>query len=84
MADKKAATPKLREMTRDELEALLKEVKEELWNLEFRRITQEVENPLRIRNLRREIARSRTLLHEDANGIRRLAGAHAATAPRES
>jgi len=80
MADKKAATPKMREMTREELETHLKDVKEELWNLEFRRITQEVENPLRIRTLRREVARANTLLHEDARGIHKLAGAHAQSA----
>ena len=80
MADKKTAAPKLREMTRAELEVHLKEVKEELWNLEFRRISQEIENPLRLRALRREIARATTLLSEDARGIRKLAGAETGAA----
>jgi large subunit ribosomal protein L29 len=74
MADKKAASRKLRDLTRVELQAHLKEITEELWNLEFRRITQEIENPLRLRSLRRECARVHTLLHEDAIGIRKLAG----------
>lgn len=75
MAEKKSTAPKLREMTRAELEVHLKEVREELWNLEFRRISQEIENPLRLRALRREVARAMTLLREDASGVRRLAGA---------
>jgi large subunit ribosomal protein L29 len=74
MAEKKATAHRLREMTRTELETHLKEIKEELWNLEFRRISQEIENPLRLRALRREVARATTLLSEDARGIRRLAG----------
>ena len=75
MADKKATPHALREMTRTELEAHVKEIKKELWNLEFRRVSQEIENPLRLRALRREIARATTLLNEDARGIRKLAGA---------
>ena len=75
MAEKKATAHRFREMTRAELESHLKDVKEELWNLEFRRISQEIDNPLRLRSLRREVARATTLLNEDARGIRRLAGA---------
>jgi large subunit ribosomal protein L29 len=74
MAEKKGTARRFRDMTRAELEAHLKEIKEELWNLEFRRISQEVENPLRLRSLRREVARATTLLSEDARGIRKLAG----------
>lgn len=73
MADEKIKASKLREMTRDELSHHLKEAKEELWNLEFRRITQEVENPLRIRFLRRHVARMTTILSEDEKGLRKLA-----------
>lgn len=80
MADKKKATArKLRDMTRVELQTHLKEIKEELWNLEFRRISQEIENPLRLRKLRREVARVNTLLHEDTRGIHKLAGERAAS-----
>ena len=75
MAEKKATAHRFREMTRAELESHLKDIKEELWNLEFRRISQEIDNPLRLRSLRREVARATTLLNEDARGIRRLAGA---------
>jgi large subunit ribosomal protein L29 len=76
MPDDKMKAVKLRDMSRDELEIALKETKEELWNLEFRRITQEPENPLRLRALRRHVARLETLLNEDAKGIRKLAAAH--------
>lgn len=73
MPDEKVKAAKLREMSRTELETALRETREELWNIEFRRITQEAENPLRIRRLRRQIARVTTLLHEDATGIRKVA-----------
>lgn len=79
MAEKKATASRLREMTRAELETHLKEIREELWNLEFRRVTQEIENPLRLRSLRREIARAMTLLSEDSREIRKLAGEHRAS-----
>jgi large subunit ribosomal protein L29 len=85
MPDDKMKPVKLRDMSRAELETALKETKEELWNLEFRRITQEPENPLRLRALRRHVARLETLLNEDAKGIRKLA-AHggSASAPAKS
>lgn len=64
---------KLREMTRDEVELLAHELSEELRNLRLRSSLKQEGNPLRIRYLRREIARIKTLLHEDATGIRHLA-----------
>ncbi len=64
---------KLREMTRDEVELRLHELSEELRNLRLRSSLKQEGNPLRIRHVRRDIARIKTLLHEDASGIRHLA-----------
>ena len=62
----------LREKTREELKDMLNGLHRELFNLRLRRGTQELPNPLRLRSLRREIARIQTILREDEKGIRRL------------
>lgn len=61
----------LRELSVEELEIKLEEDREELENLRFRQTLQEVENPLRIRWLRREIAQILTVLREYELGIRK-------------
>ena len=64
---------KLRELTREEVELRLSDLQEELQTLHFRASLKQEGNPLRIRTLRRDIARIKTLLHEDQRGERRLA-----------
>lgn len=54
----------IRESTREELEAKLLEVKKSVFNLKFQKATGQLENPLKIRNLRKDIARIETLLKE--------------------
>jgi len=56
----------LRTLTRDELEQRLRESKEELFNLRFQHRTGQLSNPLRIREVRKDIARLNTLLREGA------------------
>jgi large subunit ribosomal protein L29 len=56
---------KMREMSVPELEQMLRELEEEKFNLEFRLSTQKPENPLRIRTVRREMARVRTVLRQN-------------------
>lgn len=68
----------LRELSVEELEIKLEEDREELENLRFRQTLQEVENPLRIRWLRREIAQILTVLREYELGIRKKEGKSAA------
>ena len=63
----------LRELTRAEVEMKLHDLQEELQNLRFRSALKQEGNPLRLRELRRDIARVRTLLLEDERGVRRLA-----------
>lgn len=60
----------LRELPVEELEIQLEDDKEELENLRFQQKLQQVENPLRIRHLRREIAQILTVLKEYKLGIR--------------
>ncbi len=62
----------LREKTREELIDMLNGLYRELFNLRLRRGAQELPNPLRLRTLRRDIARIRTVLREDELGIRKL------------
>ena len=54
----------LRTLTRDELEQRLREAREELFNLKFQHKTGQLSNPLRIREVRKDIARLMSLLGE--------------------
>ena len=62
----------LREKTREELIDLLNGHHKEIFNLRLRRGAQEIPNPLRLRTLRREIARIKTVLREDEMGTKKL------------
>ena len=57
-------TPQLREKTVDELQTREKELHEQLFKLRFQRATGNMENPAKMRQVRREIARIKTLLNE--------------------
>jgi large subunit ribosomal protein L29 len=52
----------LREMTRDEVVRRLAELKDEQFKLRLRRVTETLPNPVRLRLLRRDVARCNTLL----------------------
>jgi large subunit ribosomal protein L29 len=52
----------LREMTRDELGRKLGELRDELFKLRVRRSGEQLPNPLRIRSIRRDIARCETIV----------------------
>ncbi len=54
----------LRELTKDELLQKLEDFKEELFNLRMRNATNNLENPKRIRELKKDIARINTVLTE--------------------
>ena len=60
---------KIREMSNVELENELSNLKAEIFKLRFQSATQQLDNPLQIRNVRRDIARVKTILRE-----RELAG----------
>jgi large subunit ribosomal protein L29 len=63
----------LRNHTVDELAVKLKAMREELFNLRFRNSVQQLDNPLRLREVRRDIARLETVLAEHRKGIRKVA-----------
>lgn len=54
---------KLRELSRDELLKTLKNYKEELFNLRFQFTVNQLKNPMRIKHVRKDIARILTILN---------------------
>ncbi len=54
----------LRDLSSPELEARLRELKEELFNLRFQKATGQLENPMRIRAVKKDYARIKTILCE--------------------
>jgi large subunit ribosomal protein L29 len=68
-------------MTRGELEQQRRELLEEQFNLRMRRSLKSLDNPLRLRQIRREIAKIMTLLNEDSKGIRKLADTKTSVLP---
>ena len=58
----------LRDKSNDELQTRERELSEQLFKLRFQRATGRMENPSKMREVRREIARIKTLLNEKANG----------------
>ncbi len=58
------AAAELREMPEVELQERLRENKEELFNLRFQKVTGQLDNPHRVRQVKREIARILTVLRE--------------------
>ncbi|OGC89916.1 MAG: 50S ribosomal protein L29 [candidate division Zixibacteria bacterium RBG_16_53_22] len=66
-------TSELRDLTKDEVLVRKEELEKEIFNLKIRQATKQIENPLKIRTIKRELARIRTILHEDEMGTRNLA-----------
>lgn len=54
----------LRELTTNELNNKIDELRRELFNLKFQQTTHQLKNPSRIKIVRREIARILTILKE--------------------
>ena len=55
---------KIREMTDVELNAELDKMKQELFNLRFQHVTGTLENPVKMREVKRDIARVKTIIRE--------------------
>ena len=53
-----------RELTTEELEAKLKELKQELFNLRFSNATNQLTNPMTLNQTKKDIARAMTILKE--------------------
>lgn len=59
------------ELTTAEIEQKLAQYKEELFNLRFQAATGQLDNPARLRQVRKNIARCKTVLRERELGIER-------------
>ena len=55
---------KMRDMTEIELNTELSKMKKELFNLRFQHATGQLENPVQMRELRKDIARVKTIIRE--------------------
>jgi large subunit ribosomal protein L29 len=54
----------IRDMTDGEIQDRIAQLQEERFRLRFRSATQQLENPMLLRNLRRDISRLKTVLRE--------------------
>jgi large subunit ribosomal protein L29 len=67
----------IRDMGAEDITARIKELEEERFRLKFRSATEPLEEPLRLRSIRRDIARLKTITTEREKGIVREASANA-------
>ena len=74
-----AGTPayELRELNSEELTTRLREAKEELFNLRFQMATGQLTNNRRLRTVKRDIARTYTVIRERELGLSVVPGAEA-------
>ena len=61
--------PDIRDLSTQELEEKIKDLKEELFNLRFQNATNQLDNPVRIASVKKDIARVKTVLKEKELGI---------------
>ncbi|MCK9420838.1 MAG: 50S ribosomal protein L29 [Nitrospirae bacterium] len=60
----KTIAKELRDLSSDELQTKAADLKKELFNLRFQQAMGQIENPMRLRTLRRDIAKTKTVLKE--------------------
>ena len=58
-----------REMSQDEIESKLEELKRHLFDMRSQAVTEKIENSKTIINIRREIARIKTILRENSEKL---------------
>ena len=59
----------IRELTKEELETRLTEAKKNIFSLRFQKSSGQLENVMRIKNLKNDIAKIETLIREKELGI---------------
>ena len=59
----------IRDLSTQELEDKVKDLKEELFNLRFQNATNQLDNPMRIVSVKKDIAKVKTVLKEKELGI---------------
>ena len=57
----------IRELSAGDIEARIRDLEEEQFRLKFRKGSEQLEDPLRLRMIRKDIARLRTILREKQN-----------------
>ena len=57
----------IRDLSPDERDEKLKSLKEELFNLRFQHATGQLDNPMRLRDVKKSIARIKTIQRESIN-----------------
>jgi len=72
----------IREMGAEDITARIRDLEEERFRLKFRSATEPLEEPLRLRTIRKDIARLKTIATEQAKGIVREARASAPAAKK--
>jgi large subunit ribosomal protein L29 len=60
----KTSAKELRDLSNEELVAKAADLKKEMFNLRFQQAMGQIENPMRLRTLRRDIAKTKTVLKE--------------------
>ena len=65
---RKMRADEIREMSVEDIKARVTELEEERFRLRFRSATEPLENPLRLRMIRRDIARLKTILTQKESG----------------
>ena len=55
---------KIREMSPEELTVELEKMKKDLFNFRFQHVTGQLENPIKMRDTKRDIARVKTIIRE--------------------
>ena len=63
---------KVRDLTGEELKKKEQDIREELFRLRFQHVTGQLENPMRLRHLRRDLARTITIGREKVAAERDL------------
>ena len=62
---KSSEIQKIRELSDTELEKRLRDLKEELFNLRFQHAINQLENPMRLKAVKKEIAVVKTIIREN-------------------
>ncbi len=62
---KKTEIEKIREMSGNELDKKLRDLKEELFNLRFQHAINQLDNPMRLKAVKKEIAVVKTIIREN-------------------
>jgi large subunit ribosomal protein L29 len=65
----------IRELSVDDIETRIRDLEEERFRLKFRNATEPLEDPLRLRVIRKDIARLKTVLQERKNTSARTSAA---------